>query len=599
MNQPRQNYDLNSVVNPQQKVSTWASLRGLLSLMSGDRPTLILAFINIVANSVLNLLSPLIIGITVDRYIQHHDFNGVLRNAGWLLLIYFLAFVTRYFQTRLMGGYGQRILFTLRNAIFNKLQELPVAFFNQNKAGDLISRVNNDTDKLNQFFSQSLMQFIGSIAIMTGAGIFLLSIDPRLGAAALAPAVLLWIFTKFTSPWVKKKNAANLKSVGGMSAEIQESLNNFKVIIAFNRRDYFRNRFEEANRKNYSTAIRAGLANNIFAPVYSLGANAGQLIVLGFGIYLIATGHFTLGLLISFLSYVNNFYNPLQQLAALWANFQVALAGWDRISKILVLESDLVTEHAIVPVMRPADASPRSDALLEFRNVSFAYPNGKEVLHNNSFRLQRGRTYALVGPTGGGKTTTASLIARLYDPGSGTVLLGGKDIRSYSPAERTKKIGFILQEPFLFSGTVRENILYGNDRYKDHSNEQLAAVIREANLESLLIRFDGGLDTKVVSGGDDISLGQKQLIAFMRAVLRDPELLILDEATANIDTVTEQLLDHILQKLPNTTTRVIIAHRLNTIENADEIYFVNSGEIIPAGSLDQAVDMLLHGKRVS
>jgi ATP-binding cassette, subfamily B, bacterial len=597
MNQPRQNYDLNSDAGPERKVSTWASLRGLLALMSGDRTVLILAFINIVANSVLNLLSPLIIGLTIDRYIQHHDFNGVLRNAGWLLLIYFLALATRYYQTRLMGGYGQRILFTLRNAIFNKLQELPVAFFNQNKAGDLISRVNNDTDKLNQFFSQSLMQFVGSIAIMTGAGIFLLSIDMRLGAAALAPALLLWIFTKFTSPWVKKKNAANLKSVGGLSAEIQESLNNFKVIIAFNRRDYFRNRFEEANKKNYSTAIRAGLANNIFAPVYSLGANLGQLIVLGFGIYLVVTGHFTLGLLISFLSYVNNFYNPLQQLAALWANFQVALAGWDRISKILILESDLQT---ILPsVVGPVQGSSGQDTLLEFRNVSFAYPNGKEILHHNNFRLQRGRTYALVGPTGGGKTTTASLIARLYDPTAGTVILDGKDIRAYSPGERTKKIGFILQEPFLFSGTVRENILYGNERYKDLTNEQLAAVMREANLESLLLRFDGGLDTKVISGGDDISLGQKQLIAFMRAVLRDPELLILDEATANIDTVTEQLLDNILQKLPNTTTRVIIAHRLNTIENADEIYFVNSGEITRAGSLDQAVDMLLHGKRVS
>jgi ATP-binding cassette, subfamily B, bacterial len=605
MNPRNQNYNLNSASAPQQKVSTWASLRGLLALMSGDRTTLILAFINIVANSVLNLLSPLIIGHTVDRYILHHDFDGVLRNAGWLLLIYFLAFATRYYQTRLMGGYGQRILFTLRNAIFNKLQELPVAFFNQNKAGDLISRVNNDTDKLNQFFSQSLMQFIGSIAIMTGAGIFLLSIDIRLGAAALAPGLLLWLFTKLTSPWVKRKNAANLQSVGGMSAEIQESLNNFKVIIAFNRRDYFRNRFEDANRKNYSTAIRAGLANNIFAPVYSLGANLGQLIVLGFGIYLIATGHFTLGLLISFLSYVNNFYNPLQQLASLWANFQVALAGWDRISKILSLESDLETKH-----MQAADRQERtqgrtdlqiasSDALLEFRNVSFSYPDGKEVLHNISFRLERGRTYALVGPTGGGKTTTASLIARLYDPVSGLVMLDRKDIRSYPPAERTKKIGFILQEPFLFSGTVRENILYGNERYKDHDNDQLAAVIREANLESLLIRFDGGLDTRVVSGGDDISLGQKQLIAFMRAVLRDPELLILDEATANIDTVTEQLLDNILQKLPTTTTRVVIAHRLNTIENADEIFFVNSGEITRAGSLDQAVDMLLHGKRVS
>jgi ATP-binding cassette subfamily B protein len=605
MSQQGMNYNLNSSTGQQQKLSTWTSLKSLLALMSGDRQKLILAFVNIVINSVLNLLPPLIIGYTIDKYVQHHNFRGVLTNAGWLLVIYFIAFVTRYFQTTLMGGYGQRILFTLRNAIFNKLQELPVAFFNQNKAGDLISRVNNDTDKLNQFFSQALMQFIGSIAIMTGAGIFLLSINLRLGAAALAPALLLWIFTKFISPWVKRKNAANLQSVGGLSAEIQESLNNFKVIIAFNRRDYFRKRFAEANRNNYSTAISAGLANNIFSPVYGFSANLGQLIVLAFGILLTAKGYFTIGLLISFLSYANNFYSPLQQLAALWANFQVALAGWDRISTILSMESDLKTldtEEEGGPnrlVGQPAGRPASPEALLEFRDVSFSYPDGKEVLHHNSFRLERGRTYALVGPTGGGKTTTASLIARLYDPTEGTVWLDGKDIRSYSLAERARKIGFILQEPFLFSGTVRENILYGNEKYKDHSNEEFAAVIRNANLESLLVRFDEGLDTNVISGGDGISLGQKQLIAFIRAVLRDPELLILDEATANIDTVTEQLLENILEKLPDTTTRVIIAHRLNTIENADEIFFVNSGEITRAGSLDQAVDMLLQGKRVS
>ncbi|MDP4149325.1 MAG: ABC transporter ATP-binding protein [Bacteroidota bacterium] len=622
MNPQARNYNLNAIAaSAPKKPSTWASLKSLLALMSGDRPKLILAFLNIVVNSVLNLLSPLIIGLTIDHYITHRDFDGVLRNGAILLGIYGLAFATRYFQTTLMGGYGQRILFTLRNAIFNKLQELPVAFFNQNKAGDLISRVNNDTDRLNQFFSQSLMQFIGSIAIMTGAGIFLLAINLRLGIAAMIPAAVLWVFTKGVSPWVKRKNAANLKSVGGMSAEIQESLNNFKVIIAFNRRDYFRKRFDEANKTNYATAVSAGLANNLFTPVYGLLSNAGQLVVLAFGIFLIAKGFFTIGLLVSFLSYINNFYSPLQQLAALWANFQVALAGWDRISGILSMQSDLETlpalsalppagphpakPAALAPANIPAPAAGRAASngsaahLLEFRNVSFHYPDGKEVLHNNSFVLDRGKTYALVGPTGGGKTTTASIIARLYDPTSGTVFLDGRDIRSYVPAERTKKIGFILQEPFLFSGTIRENILYGNEQYSNYSNEQLAAVIHDANLETLLARFDKGLDTQVVSGGDGISLGQKQLIAFMRAVLRNPDLLILDEATANIDTVTEQLLETILKGLPDTTTRVIIAHRLNTIESADEIFFVNSGEITRAGSLDQAVDMLLHGKRVS
>lgn len=606
------NYNLNDLAGQQPKSSNWSALRKLVGLLPEQRGKLIGAIAAILINSVLTLQAPRIIGSTLDKYILKPNYHGVLVNCGYLLIIYLVALVTIYLRTVLMGGFGQNLLFALRNAVFNKLQELPVGFFSQNKAGDLISRINNDTDKINQFFSQSLMQFVSSLFLITGAGIYMLFLNYRLGLAALAPALLLWLFTKFVSPWVKKRNAISMKTTGSLSSEVQESLNNFKVIIAFNRRDYFVQKFNEVNRQNYSASVKAGIANNIFTPVSGFASSMGQLVVLSFGIYLISTGHFTAGFLISFFSYVTNFYDPLRQMAALWANFQVALAGWDRISQILALQSDLSTLPleetgdqlpGIAPVSgdRTAGitASSTSPALLEFRGVSFRYPDGTEVLHNNSFRLEKGKTYALVGPTGGGKTTTASLIARLYDPTAGNVYLDGKDIRSYSARVRSQKIGFILQEPFLFSGTVRDNLLYGNEQYKDYSNEQLAAVIHAANLETLLTRFDAGLDTDLSAGGDGISLGQKQLIAFMRAVLRNPELLILDEATANIDTVTEKMLEDILQKLPDTTTRVIIAHRLNTIENADEIFFVNAGSITRAGSLDQAVDMLLHGKRVS
>lgn len=598
------NYDLNKVSAQQEKTSTLAALKKLLELIRHEKRALWFALIAILINSGVNLVGPLLIGNAIDKYVIPHDYHGVLVYSAILLGMYICGLVASYLQTILMGGVGQRMLYTLRNAIFNKIQLLPVAFFNQNKTGDLISRVNNDTDKINTFFSQSLMQFIGNLSTMVGAGVFLLCINFKLGLATIAPGVIAWIITKVLSPWVKRMNAANLKSTGGMSAEIQESLNNFKVIIAFNRRDYFRKRFDGANEDNYKTSIRAGIANNIFLPVYSLLGGAAQLIVLAYGIYLISAGEpaitimsdksyavFTPGLLIAYLTYANSFYNPLRQLATLWTTFQTAMAAWDRVSNILALDTNLTTVKDT--------KSESSDALLEFRNVHFAYPGGNEILHNISFKMEPGKTYALVGPTGGGKTTTASLIARLYDPTQGTVLMNGKDIRSMEPKERTQKIGFILQEPFLFTGTVKENILYGNEQYKDYTDEQLEGVLKESNLGELVAIFDEGLETKVLSAGDSISLGQKQLIAFMRAVLRNPEILILDEATANIDTITEQLLSDILKKLPETTTRVIIAHRLNTIENADDIYFVNSGEVIPAGSLDDAINMLLHGKRVS
>ncbi len=579
-------YKLNTSEASEQKEPIWKALARLLPLMQGEGRNVAIAFTAILISSATALISPLIIGHTVDTYIATRDYGGVFMWSGILLAVYVVGLVSSYTQTRTMGGVGRRILFNLRNAIFNKLQDLPVAFFNQNRSGDLISRINNDTDKLNQFFAQALMQFLGNAFLIVGAGILLLVLNIRLGSASLVPAVLVLIVTQLIGGWVKRANFKSLQTLGGLSGEIQESLANFKVIVAFNRLDYFRQKFAEANTANYAASVKAGVASNVFIPIYGLAYNFGQLIVLAYGIYLISTGDMTAGLLIGFLLYVNNFYNPLRQLASIWSSLQLALAGLDRISEVLALQSDM----AIVPA-----APTSSTSVLEFADVSFRYPGGEDVLKSVSFSLERGKTYALVGPTGGGKTTTASLMARLYDPSGGTVLLDGKDIRAYTPEERADKIGFILQEPFLFTGTVRDNILYGNAKLAGLTDEALRQTLEDAGLSGLLARFEQGLETPVSSGGDAISLGQKQLIAFIRAALRNPELLILDEATANIDTVTEQLLDEILKKLPATTTRVIIAHRLNTIDNADAIYFVNGGTVTLAGSMERAVDMLLHG----
>jgi ATP-binding cassette subfamily B protein len=312
------NYDLNKSENTE-KISVWRAAKKLWPLISEEKNFIILALIAMIVNSTLNLVAPSLIAHTVDTFILNKDYQGVLVFAGIILVLYLFGLISSYVQTRLMGGVGQRVLYRLRNQIFNKLQSLPVAFFNQNKAGDLISRINNDTDKINQFFSQSLIQFLANIFMMAGAAIFLLSINIRLGAATLAPAGVLFFITIMLSAWVKRENLLSSKSLGGMSSEIQESLNNFKIIIAFNRRDYFKKRFQDVNNKNYSAAIGAGIANNTFTPIYGLASNLGQLIVLAYGIALISDGQFTIGLLISFLAYANNFYNPLRQLAALWA----------------------------------------------------------------------------------------------------------------------------------------------------------------------------------------------------------------------------------------------------------------------------------------
>lgn len=578
------NYQLNTGTS-----KPFAALRKLMPIIKGERKVMSMAFVALIANTLTYLVVPIIIAHTINTSIISKDYSGVVRASLWVFALYLVGFIASYFQTRWMGAVGQHILFSLRNQLFSKLQSLPVAFFSQNKAGDLISRINNDTDKLNQFFSQGLLQFVGNLFMMIGAAIFILAVNIKLGLAALAPAIIVLLFTKLISPWIKKRNAASLQTVGGMSAEIQESLDNFKVVVAFNRRDYFSERFATINNQNYRRAVAAGVANNIFIPSYGLAGNVAQIIVLFFGIFLLQQGQFTIGFMISYFVYLSRFYDPMRQIAGIWPIFQVAMAGWDRIAAVLAMESDM-------PLMNVATANGKG--LLEFRDVTFKYGD-KEVLHKVNFTLERGKTYAFVGPTGGGKTTTASLIARLYDPASGEVLLDGKDIRTYKTEERTQKIGFILQEPFLFTGTLCENILYGNENYQQYSPEQLNEVLQQKGLLHILERFDKGLQTPVTSKGESMSLGQRQLIAFVRALLREPELLILDEATANIDTVTEQLLGEILNKLPAQTTQIIIAHRLNTIEKSDEIFFVNAGQIIQAGSFDHAIRLLMEDKRVS
>ncbi|MEO6237381.1 MAG: ABC transporter ATP-binding protein [Vicinamibacterales bacterium] len=567
-----------------------AALRRLAPVLSDQHRRLAGAFAATIVAAAMGLLGPVIIGRAVDVYMVTGDFRGVLTSAAALLLAYLIGLAGTYVQAQTMGRVGRFVLFNLRNALFTKLQELPLEFFNQNKAGDLISRINNDTDKLNQFFSQALVQFAANVFVMIGAAIFLVTLNPRLGVAALAPAAAALAITRMAGAWMKRKNLASLQSLGALSGEVQESMSNFRVILAFNRVDYFERQFAAANDRNYRAAISAGVANTVLIPLYGLALNAAQVVVIAYGFHLILAGRFTVGLLIGFLLYVNSFYMPLRQLAALWSSFQLALASLDRISAVMSLQGNMPQAPPSEPVAGP---------MVAFDDVTFGYVSGTPVLRDATFAFERGKTYALVGPTGGGKTTTALLMARLYDPTGGRVLLDGRDIRTFTPAERAARIGFILQEPFLFTGTVRDNLVYANKALQRLTDDELAARIGAKHLDVLIERFTEGLQTPVTSGGEALSLGQKQIVAFIRAVLREPNLLILDEATANIDTVTEQLLEQILRELPASTIKVVIAHRLNTIANADEILFINAGEITRAGSMQDALDLLLHHKRDS
>jgi ATP-binding cassette subfamily B protein len=587
MNYSLKIYDANN----KEKLSFLKLGKQFLVFLTDEKLKLLASFAAIAISSAVSIATPFILGKAIDTFVQNKNLLGLTKDSLIILAIYLVGFLTNFVQTRTMGSIGQNILFKLRQSLFKKIQSLPLAFFNQNKLGDLISRINNDTDKLNQFFSQQLNQFAGNFFTMVGISVFIFFINWKLALVTLASAIVLFVITYFISPWMSRRNRMSLQSLGSLSAEIQESLNNFKVMVAFDRRDYFRENFNKVNTDNFNYSVKSGIANNISGPMYDFAGNMATLLVLLYGIFLITQGQFTVGLLISFLSYTDRFYGPLRQMASIFASAQVALAGWNRIFEILNLTSDM-------PVL-PETPIKTTDSVMHFEKVSFKYEDSKWILKNVNFNFGYGKTYAIVGPTGGGKSTLASLMTRLYDPQKGTIYLEGKDIKTYKSEEISQKIGFILQEQYLFTGTVGENIVYGNSEFPTYSKEKLEKLLKDLDLKVLINKFDQGLDTPITPTSETISLGQKQLISFIRAIIRNPDLLIMDEATANIDTVTECLLQTIIDKLPEKTTKVIIAHRLNTIKKADEIYFVNNGSIETAESFEKSLELITKSKRNS
>ena len=295
-------YKLESTKPFGSKGSLRAGLKRFVPLVAGERSNILVAAIAMLISSGATLVAPVIIGRAIDTNVRLKDTRGLLLSSVVLLAVYLIGIAASYTQILTMGGVGRRVLFGLRNALFAKLQELPLAFFTENKAGDLISRVNNDTDKLNQFVGQALMQFVGSLFLMTGVAVFVLSLNIRMGIAALLPAFGVLVVTKMSSGWVKRKNLKSLQSLGGLSSEVQESLHNFKVIVAFHRMDYFQRKFKTANDANYGASVSAGLANNIFMPLYGFSNHLAQLLVVAYGIVLIESGQLTAGLLIGFLS---------------------------------------------------------------------------------------------------------------------------------------------------------------------------------------------------------------------------------------------------------------------------------------------------------
>jgi len=569
-----------------------ATLKSLWPFVKPELRYLAAGGVLVLLNSMFNVAIPFLVGRIIDLAIVGKNPTLLLWSLLGMFFLFIGALLTNLGQIWMMGIAAQRILVRLRAAVFGHLQVLSLTYFQQHAAGDLTARITNDTDKLNQLFSESLIRFAGSGMVVVGIGVVMVFLQPTLAMTALSIAFLLLIITVLVSPMIQSLNSRSLTRVGDLANELRDTLLNFKIVVAYNMRQFFRDQFTMVNEGAYKAAVKSGVANTFVIPLFDLAGNLAVLAVLGVGLWLLDQRTITIGLLISFLAYTDRFYQPLRILANIWANIQSALAAWGRVNQVI---SEPAEADGTLDVPIVADTK---KPLIEFKKVSFGYTPEKTVVQETTVSFTVGKTYALVGPTGGGKSTFASLVSRLYRPSHGEILLLGKSLNEYHRVSLSSSIGFILQEPVFFSGTLADNLRYGNSELATYTDAELSDHLQKHGFAAVIEKFPEGLNTSL-SAQQPLSLGQRQLAAFLRAVLRKPMLLILDEATANVDTVTEQLLQKLLDKLPKSTTKIVIAHRLQTIREADEILFINQGEVQPALSFEAAVNMVTHARRKS
>jgi ATP-binding cassette, subfamily B, multidrug efflux pump len=462
----------------------------------------------------------------------------------------------------------------MRERIFERLQRLPLRYFDRHPVGDLMSRVTNDVDTLNQLLSQGITQLLGSLFSLIGIVVAMLILDWRLALVSFAIIPVMLLTNVFFARRARRAFRTTRETVGDVTAGLQEEIIGVREAQAFNRTAANIERFRERNAANRAANVQAVAITSAFAPAIDVLSTLATAVVIGYGGYLVLTGTLTVGLLTAFLIYVQQFFRPILLASQVYTQGQAALAGAERIYNIL-------DEEPEPPDPPGAGKLGEIEGRIQFEDVIFAYDPGRHVLHDVSFHIEPGQTVALVGPTGAGKTTIANLIPRFYDATGGSVRVDGFDVREVERRSLRRRIASVLQEPFLFSGTVAENIRYGR---LDATQEEIEAAARAVSAHRFITALPHGYDTQLGTGGGTLSGGQRQLVSFARAVLADPRILILDEATSNIDTRTEALIQTALRTLLRGRTSVVIAHRLSTIRNADVILVVESGRVVERGT---------------
>jgi ATP-binding cassette subfamily B protein len=561
---------------------THGTLRKLWGYLSHHRRGLILTAILVVIGTALNLLWPYLMGVAIDSSLRHGDLGELLRVCAAMVGIFVALSAVTWLQIYIMAGVAQETVAEIRHDLFARLQLLPLKVYDQRAHGELMSRLTNDVENINVVLSESITQLFSGVLSLVGVTLAMLWLNPLLAAVTLLTLPpMIFVLLRLVVPRTRAGFRARQQTLGELNGWIEESVSGQRVIVAYGRQAAALETFDAANQLYRHASAQAQIYSGFLGPLNNFVFNVSLALVVSAGGALAALGLATVGEIATFINYSRQFGRPLNDMAALYNTIQGAIAGAERVFALMAEPSEFEELPA------GAAKSPfRGDVVLD--DVSFSYDEGTPVIKHVSLHAEKGQTVALVGPTGAGKTTIVNLLMRFYEVDSGRICIDGMDIRDLPKEDLRRQLGIVLQDTYLFTGSVLENIRYGR---LEASDEEVKAAARLANAEQFIHRLPQGYDTILSERAGNISQGQRQLLAIARAILADPAILVLDEATSSVDTRTEQHIQDAMLRLMAGRTAFVIAHRLSTIREADQILVLRQGEIVERGRHEELLEM--------
>ncbi len=529
----------------------------------------------------VELFNPYLLKIGIDRFIVQKDWKNLFLLGGVMILVNAVAMLCSRFRTLTMGKVSNSILLTIRQQLYGHIQKLSFSFFDSRPAGKILARIIGDVNSLNDLFTNGVTSLIPEFIKITSVVVIMMVMNYRLGLVALATLPVMVVVFSFISISSRKRWQLNRKKSSNLNAFTHEDFSGIRVVQSFAAEDETSSIFLKLCNEWKDAFISAIRMNDFFWPTVEMSWGVGNILVFWFGASLIQTDSITPGLLVAFTSYVSMFWQPIMNISNFYNQLVTNMSGAERIFEILDIDPDIKDRSGSKPM-------PKIKGDVSFRNVTFGYDEGQQVLRDVSFDVSAGQTIALVGSTGAGKTTIVNLISRFYEVTEGEVLIDGHNLNNVTLDSLRGQIGLMPQDTFLFSATIKENIRYGK---LDATDEEVIEAAKAVSAHEFIMKFEKGYDTDVNERGTRLSAGQRQLIAFARALLANPRILILDEATASIDTHTERLVQKGIRKLLKGRTSFVIAHRLSTIRSADRIMVVEDGGIVESGTHEELIKL--------